>query len=207
LPAGYTIRAYAYTALCRELRGETVEADRYVDVVRQYLRQLDDYRPPGSSASPVALVLARRGLFEEALDIAPFVPRTITSGWSVAALCEIEAMRGRWDDAPRVAAAAREEALVGKQLFLPLYADRLEGRAAAAAGDVERAAEFLARSAAGFEALEARWEATWSRLLLAELLVDGDPRRAERELATALPVFEELRSVSEIERARATVPA
>ncbi|MGH3102667.1 MAG: LuxR family transcriptional regulator, partial [Gaiellaceae bacterium] len=84
-----------------------------------------------------------------------------------------------------------------------LYADRLEGRAAAAAGDVERATELLRRSAEGFAALGARWEEAWSRLLVAEVIVGGEARQAERELAAALPVFEQLGSVREAERVRA----
>jgi hypothetical protein len=39
--------------------------------------------------------------------------------------------------------------------------------------------------------------------LLAELVAGSDARRAQRELARALPVFERLGSVREVERARA----
>ena len=71
--------------------------------------------------------------------------------------------------------------------------------------DMERAAELLRRSADGFAALEVRWEAAWSRLLLAEVLVESDRPRAERDAAAALVVFDELRSVREAERARAAL--
>jgi hypothetical protein len=99
--------------------------------------------------------------------------------------------------------AARDEAQVGQQLTLPLFADRLEGRAAGAAGDVVKAARLLERSAEGFAALEAVWEEAWSRLLLAQLVAGSDAQRAEQELARALPVFERLGSVGEVEHARA----
>jgi len=130
-------------------------------------------------------------------------PRTAGSGLTLEMLCEVVAMRGDWDEAVRVVAAAREEAKVGEQIALPLYADRLEGRAAAAAGDAARAAELLRRSADGFAVLGAQWEEAWSRLLLAEVIVGSDRERAEREVAAALPVFEHLRSVRELRRARA----
>lgn len=61
----------------------------------------------------------------------------------------------------------------------------------------------LERSASGFAALEARWEEAWSRLLLAELLVGSDRARAEHDVAAALPVFDQVHSVREAERARA----
>src|SRR5262249_42718333 len=86
------------------------------------------------------------------------------------------------------------------QLALPLYADRLEGRAARTSGDAAAASELLGRSAAGFATLGAIWEEAWSRLLLAEVV---EPSEAERELAAALAVFESLGWVAEAERARA----
>jgi hypothetical protein len=100
-------------------------------------------------------------------------------------------------------AVAREEVEVGEQLSLPPFADRLEGRAAYAEGEVTAATELLARSAEGFAAIDARWEEAWSRLLMAEAVAASDGRRAERELAAALPVFERLGSIGEVQRARA----
>ena len=123
------------------------------------------------------------------------------------ALCEIAGRRERWDEAAELVTAAREEVAVGEQVALPLFADRLEGRAASASGDTANAAEPLLRSADGFAALEARWEEAWSRLLLAELLLPGDRLAAERELRAALPVFEQLGSAREAERARASLEA
>lgn len=203
LPAGYTMRAYTFRALCHELRGETDEADRYIDVSRRYF---DFIRSRGFRSSihvqPLSLALARRGLFDEALALCPLVPRTSGSGLTLEMLSEVVAAQEKWEEAAGVAAAAREEAKIGEQVSLPLYADRLEGRAAAAAGDVEQAAVLLRRSADGFAALGARWEEAWSRLLLAEALLKGEARLAEDELARALLVFEQLRSVREAERAR-----
>jgi class 3 adenylate cyclase len=203
LPVGYTIRGYAYAALWHELRGEREPADVYIELTRRYfeLRRWQD-SPASVHAPPLALALARRGLFDEALALIPLVPRTGSAGFTLQAMCEIAAERASWDEAPGLAAAAREEAAVGEQRSLPLYADRLEGRAAAAAGDTARAARLLDRSLAGFAALGARWEEACSRLLLAEILAETDGRRAERELTAALPVFEKLGSVREAERTR-----
>jgi class 3 adenylate cyclase len=204
LPVGYTTRAYAFAGLCHELRGKRNEGDRYIELMRRSLRRLRPQRSRGSFyAPPFALALARRGRFEEALAQIPLVPDSGSAGVTLEALCEIAAMRERWDEAAGLVAAARKEAEVGEQLSLLLFADRLEGRAAAAGGDVPRAVDLLGRSAEGFAQLEARWEEAWSRLLLAEGLLAGDPRRAERELAFALRVFVQLGSVREAEQARA----
>jgi hypothetical protein len=127
----------------------------------------------------------------------------MTADTTLQSLCEITAAGERWDEASALVAATREEAEVGEQLTLPLFADRLEGRAASAAGDIAAGARLLERSADGFAALEAVWEEAWSRLLLAELVAASDARRAEQEGARALPVFERLGSVRELERARA----
>jgi hypothetical protein len=56
--------------------------------------------------------------------------------------------------------------------------------------------ELLRRSAEGFASLGAPWEEAWSRLLLAEVTGDAD------EAGRAVPVFEQLASVQELERAR-----
>jgi class 3 adenylate cyclase len=206
-PAGYTMRAYSCAALCRELRGEVEEADRYLALVGQYL-DAHPLGPRGSYAGAhLARVLARRGRFDEALELIPFVPRSGAAALTLVALCEITAARSAWELAPGLVAAAREEAAVGAQLSLPLVADRLEGLAAGAAGDVQQAVLLLGRSAGGFAALEAPWEAAWSRLLLAEALAATDSVRAERKLGAALPVFERLGSVRELERARGLVAA
>ena len=146
---------------------------------------------------------SRHGRFDEALALIPLVPRSLSAGATLEALCEIAAARERWDEAARLVEAAREEAEVGEQLALRLFADRLEGRAASAAGDADEGGGALARTAEGFAAIGARWEEAWSRLSLAEVVVGSETQHAERELAAALPVFEELGSVREAERARA----
>jgi class 3 adenylate cyclase/DNA-binding SARP family transcriptional activator len=201
LPPAFAMGAYTRVALCHDLRGERDVADRYIDVALRYVDRVLHARVGGSiHLPPLALVLARQGRFDEALALIPLVPQSLSAGATLEALCEIAAARGRWDEAAELVAAAREEAVVGEQLALPLYADRLEGRAAGASGDAATAAELLGRSAAGFAAIGARWEEAWSRLLVAEVV---ERPRAERELAAALPVFEELGSVQEAERARA----
>ncbi len=208
LPPSYAMGAYTRAGLCHDLRGERDAADRYVDLGLRYFDQRGQMLVFGSlHLAPLALVLARRRRFDEALAVISLIPRSVSAGVTLEALLEIAAARERWDEAPGLVTAAREEAEVGEQPSLRLLADRLEGRAAAAAGDVTRGASLLERSAEGFLALEAPWEEAWSRLLLAELIVDGERSRAERELTRALPTFERLGSVREVERAQALLAA
>ena len=207
LPPAYTMGGYMRAALCHELRGEHDESDGYIALGLRYFEQriYRQHGPTSVHLASLALVLARRGRFDEALALIPLVARSHSAGGRLEALCEIAAARERWGDAAGLVAAARREAEVGEQLSLPLFADRLEGRAAAAGGDVTAGAELLGRSAEGFAALEAPWEEAWSRLLLAEVVARSDPQVAERELRAALPVFERLGSVREAERARASL--
>jgi tetratricopeptide (TPR) repeat protein len=205
LPPSYTMSAYTRVALCHGLRCEHDDADRYIALALRYFELRGNIRARGCPVHVPPLALARRGRFDEALAVMPLTPRTPSAGATLEVLCEIAAARERWDEAAPLVTAAREEAEVGEQLSLPLFADRLEGRAAAARGDRAKAAELLGRSAEGFAALEARWEEAWSRLLLAEVLVGTDNQTAEQELRTALPVFERLGSVREVERARASL--
>ena len=205
LPPAYTMGSYMRAALCHELRGEHDESDGYIALGLRYFEQRisRQHGPTSVHLASLALVLARRGRFDEALEFIPLVARSNSAGVTLEALCEIAAARERWGDAAGLVAAARSEAEVGEQPSLPLFADRLEGRAAAARGDAAGAAELLRRSADGFAALEAPWEEAWSRLLLAEAVLPTDRPAAERELTAALPVFERLGSVQEAERARA----
>jgi hypothetical protein len=86
---------------------------------------------------------------------------------------------------------------------LPLHADRLDGRAALAAGDAEAAVPLLERSSRGFVRLSAAWEAALSDLALGEALTAvgrGDDARSA--VQRAAEVFERLRVPRELERAR-----
>jgi tetratricopeptide (TPR) repeat protein len=206
-PPPFTMGAYTRVALCHVLRGEHEDAGRYIERGLRLVEWGGFERVRGRSIHlpPLALALARRGRFDEALALIPLRPRSVNAGVTLEALCEIAGARESWDEAAGLAAAARQEAEVGEQLSLPLHADRLEGRAAAARRDVPAAVDLLSRSADGFAALGARWEEAWSRLLLAEALAGVDNVAAERELRAALPVFDRLGSVQEAERARAAL--
>jgi hypothetical protein len=119
------------------------------------------------------------------------------------AWCDLVAEAEEWDQASEVLATTREQVERGAFLALPLFADRLEGRAALAGGDAERAAGLLRQARDGFLGLEARWEAAVTDVSLVEaLLLAGRREEAAEVLSGALAVFDDLHSVRELERAR-----
>ena len=66
--------------------------------------------------------------------------------------------------------------------------------------------EMLTRSADGFAALEAIWEEARSRLMRAEVASQDDHQQAKTQIGLALPVFERLGSVAEMQRRPAQPP-
>jgi class 3 adenylate cyclase/tetratricopeptide (TPR) repeat protein len=109
----------------------------------------------------------------------------------------------RWETVPAFAERAREYAARAGLRALPIHVDRLEGRAASAAGDVVGAAGLLERASAGFAALAATWERARTDRALAEALsAAGRYDEARRRLAEADAVFEELRAERELARSR-----
>ena len=84
-------------------------------------------------------------------------------------------------------AEAREWADRTGLLALPAFADRLEGQAALAAGDVELGLERLRRARDTSARLEAAWDRARTELVLASALLDaGEKGEAADVLASAL---------------------
>lgn len=108
----------------------------------------------------------------------------------------------RWNDVPSFVENARRYASDAGLWALPLHLDRLEGRAALAAGDARGAIESLERAREGFAALSARWEGARTDAFLAEALAAvGRDDDAHARLKLATEMFEELGAVGELRRA------
>jgi hypothetical protein len=197
LPGAYSSRSAAAIAFCMELRGDA-EATARLDVLRDYRRETE--RAINILPLP-ARALARRGLIDEAWNWIDLSRRMYRAAHLEAA-CEIVAAEQDWDRASDIIQAARSEAAECGLLALSFFADRLEGRRLAAAGDVERAATILGRSADGFRQIGSPWEEGFSRLLAAETLVIANEDGGERQVLQAAPVFQRLSSVQELARTR-----
>jgi hypothetical protein len=124
-------------------------------------------------------------------------------GLILEAQCDVTAELGRLELADETVADSRAFAARAQLEALPFYADRLDGRAALARGDVSRALEMLAHAGDGFVALGAPWEAAVAQVWLGEAqLAAGQAGDARRCATEAFEVFDELRSVRERELAR-----
>lgn len=197
VPGAYSARSAAAIAFCLELRADPATTAR-LDVLRDYKREIES----AINILPLpARALAHRGLIDEAwgwIDLS----RRMYRAAHLEAACEIVTAEQDWDRATDILQEARRETADCGLLALGFFADRLEGRRLAAAGDEERAAMFLRRSADGFKQIGSPWEEAFSRLLVAERLATVDDAEAGRQAEQAAPVFQRLGSVQELARTR-----
>jgi class 3 adenylate cyclase len=208
-PASTTFGSAAYfhvvarscAALLYELRGERTASERVAAQVAD--------ETPGTSTARKAPWLARfaahRGSFEEAferVERSEAAASLMARSGILEAKCDVIADLGLWDLADDTVTEARaftERALVEA---LPLHADRLAGRAALARGDASLAVEALTRCRDGFAALGAPWEEALANVWLAESYRVARDQEAAAAAEAALRVFDELRSVRELDHAR-----
>ena len=199
-PAACAARAVA--ALLHELRGERAASDRVA------LQAAEEAVGAGTARKTpwLARRAARREERDQAfrwLEYGVDASRAATTVQLLEARCEIVAELELWDLDKEAIADARRFAELALVDALPLYADRLERRAALAGGDLDLALHALTRAREGFAALDARWDEAVTCLWLAEAKrATGADDQARAEAERALRVFDELRSVRELEHAR-----
>jgi Flp pilus assembly protein TadD len=116
------------------------------------------------------------------------------------ARCELVAAENAWHEAASVSRESRTYAEAGGLKALAHFAERLEGRAALAAGRSDEAAEHLRRASDGFAELGAVWEQARTDLDLAHAL--GAAQEFRGRAGAALEVFERLGCVRDAGRAR-----
>jgi len=163
------------------------------------MRSLERIRGTVHSGSVIASywlawLRARGGDLAGALDAladGELVRHRVVQPFQEQVAAEILALAERWDDVPALLARARTYASEAGLLALPVHLDRLEGRAALAAGDRERALDLLRGARDGFDGLEARWERARTELDLAEALLGlGRIGEALARLEAAAPDLE-----------------
>lgn len=197
LPGPNGARAYAAACFCLILRADR-EAEQRIDVMRRF--RTDSTRFKNVSAL-AARGLARRGFASEALEWLD-LSRWMYRGQHLGAACDVVALLEDWDRASLILAEARNEAQTCGLLSLSFFAYRLEGQIAFARGDLDPAVDRLALSVEGFTRLDALWESAWSRLLMAEALLEaGRLEEAADASSHALVVLRNLGSVEELDRA------
>jgi hypothetical protein len=190
---------------------EATRRDPRVDVhvgrLEQMTRREEDKLGRGGIRTWLAWANLIRGRSREAGDLLDEVERNPFGGHlplfrNVQAAYLAES--GLWDRVPAFAEDARRYARDSGILALPFHVDRLEGRAALAAGDPGSAVELLERASDGFASLEARWDRARTDVFLASALADaGRVEEARSRLAAGTAVLEGLDAIRDLERARA----
>jgi class 3 adenylate cyclase len=186
VPPPYAVRQLGTVARIHLLRGNEEAADRAIELARAVDRSL---RRPALELYPyLAWALLSRGKADEARALLePHLAQAalLPAPGLIEAYCDTLAELEDWAAVPGQAGRARRLAEERGLVTLPPYARRLEGRAALAAGNAERARRALAEAARAFEEREARWEEALTRLDLARAL-DGEEAAAERARAEEL---------------------
>jgi class 3 adenylate cyclase len=196
------LQSFAIAALIADARRDGMSADRHLSPVLrgaevQFFRTV-------TGAAWVARLYARRGAFGEARRWLDGMTLLETAAPAAECRCDVVALEGAWAEAPDAVAQAREVATQAGSVALPSYADRLEGRAALAAGDADLAIERLTSAREGFGRIEAAWERACTELPLAEALVAaGRAGDAGSVLDAAAPDLERAGALIELDRLRA----
>jgi class 3 adenylate cyclase/tetratricopeptide (TPR) repeat protein len=204
-PPYFATHAFAAAAIVHHRRGDAVERDRLVNVLL----------PLGAGFSSrlfgwLLVVLLERGDLATARELREHLP----AAWRVHAMsiyearCELVAAAGAWDEAPPLVAEARAYAEASGSTPTAALADRLEGRAAAAAGDADRASSSLSRAIERFRALGSTYDAADTAIDLAGVMIEAGRRaEADRVLSNARGTLERLRAVTALDRLREVADA
>jgi hypothetical protein len=205
----HSMRQYGVAAYIREVTGDSDEADRLIERLDQSQVELGAVGVSGARCWIVA-ILARRGRFAEARDrlgVADPVRDIQNRDLDYEGWADLIAAEGTWDQAPAVISEARKWAEDTGLKFLPFIAERLEGRAALAGGDLAAAARILQRARDGFDGLGAVWERARTDVALAEaLLAAGRSSDAAAAANNAKEVFERLGAEADRKRVAGMVP-
>lgn len=201
VPPPSLMRPYGYAMFCRQLRGDFAAADRYLAILRRFHDDPDMPENLIGSRAVMARSLAHRGSAEEARSLLRLEEHRFF-GIHLEAYCDVAPVLQDWDEVQRIVPLARREVQRGGLKALSSYLDRLEGRAAAAAGDHERATELLRSAYQTFGELGAPWEKAVTGLYLAESLLGSESNNEGSMIVSAArDVFARLASVAEMERA------
>jgi tetratricopeptide (TPR) repeat protein len=198
-PPYFATHAFGAVGVIYERRGERVQSDSLAEAMTRMVTRSSGRLYP----SLLRFLVVRREL-PEAEDLRR--PRN----WAVHAASALEAeserlaAAGKWDEAADLAADMRNHAERADAPTVVAFADRLEGRAALARGDLDEAQRGLERAAGGFETLGVPWERALTELDLARASSSsGKSEEAGAWAARAAATFDQMGDVHGLAAARA----
>ena len=188
-PPYFATHAFAVAGVIHERRDERVRSDALAAAI---LRMITD--SSGRLYPSTLRFLVIRGDLAQARGIPRPHNWAVHAGDAFESEAERLAASEGWDGAADLITEMRRHAEAADAPSVAAFADRLEGRAALARGDLDEAHRSLERAAAGFASLDAPWERALTELDLAR--VPSGTGRTEEEavhlVARAAATFEEL---------------
>jgi hypothetical protein len=200
----HTMRLYGVAAFLKEVAGDPDAADTLIAELDRSQASRGSVGVSGARLWIVEILVRRRRFAEARARLAEADPVRDVQNRDLdhEAWAALIAAEGTWDEAPRAVANAREWAERTGLRVLPAFADRLEGQAALAEGNVELGLERLRRSRDTSARLEAAWDRARTELILAAALLDaGENGEAADVLASALATLTTVEAPNEIQRA------
>jgi class 3 adenylate cyclase/tetratricopeptide (TPR) repeat protein len=208
-PPHYISAMHAAAALVHEIRGQSADADRLLEVLRGVDESAEapdrDSTPLGRWAQFLAPLVARRGWLDDARRMLTGTTwrRGARLGLLLEAECEIAAEGEKWPDVGTLVERARAEAERGGLEALGHAADRLAGICALRDGDTEVAVRLLQRARDGYAELDAQWDLARVDLALGGVLLDsGRVERSHELLRPAIAFFAHVGAAKEHEAGR-----
>jgi class 3 adenylate cyclase len=200
-PPYFAAHAFAAAGLIHQARGRTVEVDRISSILM----------PLATAArlSPwMAKLLVERGDLGSARSLLDHPPDRwrVHAGTTLEARIDLLTAEERWDEVPSLLDTARDHAAKAALIALPSFCDRLEGRAALAAGRASEAVVSLGRATAGFAQIGAVCERARTERSLARAFLDVERTDdARRAAVSARKVFQDLGAMRDTRRTQETL--
>ena len=161
-PPYFATHAFAVAGVIYERREERVRSDALAAAIVRMVTESSGRLYPS-----ILRFLVVRGDLPQAKGIRRPHNWAVHAGDALEAEAERLAATEDWDGAAELVAQMRRHAEAADAPSVASFADRLEGRAALASGDLAGARRGLERAAEGFEAIEAPWERALTQLDIA----------------------------------------
>jgi class 3 adenylate cyclase/tetratricopeptide (TPR) repeat protein len=198
-PPYFTMHAFGAVGVIYQRRAERVQSDSLAESMMRMVTGSSGRLYP----SLLRFLVVRRDL-AQAEDLRRPRNWAVHAGSALEAESERLAAAEEWDGATDLVAEMRNHAERADTPAVVAFADRLEGRAALARGDLAEAQRSLERAATGFETLEVPWERALTELDLARVSSSaGNDDETKAGAARAAATFEQLGDVEGVAAARA----